>query len=144
MFGSAVDTKRVYVAINNANHTTYPLGPSNTTTWNAGSWAALDTTTGNFVWQIPATGKSPSFPKYGAGAEGQMSTANGVVYAGSMSGDMVAIDAATGNILWKYASGGSVVCGPSIVDGVVYWGSGYTHFKSGSGSNKLYAFSIPR
>jgi len=27
--------------------------------------------------------------------------------------------------VWGFASGGSVLDGPSIVDGTVYWGSGY-------------------
>jgi polyvinyl alcohol dehydrogenase (cytochrome) len=75
-----------------------------------------------------------------AGAEGQVSAAGGVVYAGSLSGDMVAIDGDTGNILWKFASGGSVICGPSIVTGTVFWGSGYS--RGGTGNNKLFAFSL--
>jgi len=58
-----------------------------------------------------------------------------------MSGDMVAIDAASGNLLWQFASGGSVICGPSIAMGTVFWGSGYRRF--GSGNNKLYAFTVP-
>jgi hypothetical protein len=31
-------------------------------------------------------------------------------------------DAQTGKILWNFASGGSVIDGPSIVDSVLYWG----------------------
>jgi polyvinyl alcohol dehydrogenase (cytochrome) len=50
------------------------------------------------------------------------------------------MDAATGKILWSFASGGSVIDGPSIVDGFVYWGSGY---RIGTNNNKLYAFAIP-
>jgi polyvinyl alcohol dehydrogenase (cytochrome) len=106
---------------------------------NAGSWAALDPETGNIIWQIPATGQSPLNPKFGAGALGQMSAAAGVVYAGSLSGDMVAMDGNSGAILWKFASGGSVICGPSIVNGTVFWGSGY---RIGKGNNKLFAFSL--
>jgi polyvinyl alcohol dehydrogenase (cytochrome) len=59
--------------------------------------------------------------------------------AGSLSGDMVAIDGNSGAILWKFASGGSVICGPSIVNGTVFWGSGY---RIGKGNNKLFAFSL--
>jgi polyvinyl alcohol dehydrogenase (cytochrome) len=55
-------------------------------------------------------------------------------------GFMYALDAATGEILWSFASGGSVIDGPSIADGFVYWGSGY-HI--GTNNNKLYAFTIP-
>jgi polyvinyl alcohol dehydrogenase (cytochrome) len=70
-----------------------------------------------------------------------MTVADGVVYAGSMSGDMVALDATSGATLWKFASGGSVICGPSVVGQTVFWGSGYRRF--GSGNDKVFAFSVP-
>ena len=57
----------------------YKLAPAHTVTVNAGSWAALDPETGNIIWQIPATGQDPTNPKLGAGAEGQVSAAAGVV-----------------------------------------------------------------
>jgi len=143
-WGSAVDDRHIYVAIDNDDHhTPYTLAPDHTITVNAGSWAALDPADGTILWQIPATGNDPKNPAFPAPALGQVSAANGVVYAGSMSGDMVAIEAKTGEILWKFASGGSVVCGPSIVDGTVYWGSGYANLGKGIGNNKLYAFTVP-
>jgi polyvinyl alcohol dehydrogenase (cytochrome) len=141
-WGSATDGSKIYVAINNSSNISYKLAPAHTVTVNAGSWAALDPATGNIIWQIPATGQNPLNPELGAGALGQMSAAAGVVYAGSLSGDMVAIDGNTGDILWKFASGGSVICGPSIVDGTVFWGSGYSHIGAGTGNNKLFAFSL--
>jgi polyvinyl alcohol dehydrogenase (cytochrome) len=73
-----------------------------------------------------------------------LTIANGVLYAGSMSHageQMYAIDGATGSILWRFAAGGSVVSGPAVVDGVVYWGSGYAR-TGGVGNNKFYAFSV--
>jgi polyvinyl alcohol dehydrogenase (cytochrome) len=39
--------------------------------------------------------------------------------AGSYSGQMYAFDAITGKILWNFASGGTVIDGPSIVDGTL-------------------------
>ena len=63
------------------------------------------------------------------------------MYAGSNSGQMYALDATTGNILWNFASGGTVIDGPSIVDGVLYWGSGYQEVE-GTGNNKVYAFTL--
>jgi polyvinyl alcohol dehydrogenase (cytochrome) len=57
---------------------------------------------------------------------------------------MYAMDARTGAILWSFASGGSVVDGPSISDGVVYWGSGYSHIPPGKPNNQLYAFAPTR
>jgi PQQ enzyme-like repeat protein len=38
---------------------------------------------------------------------------------------MYALDAATGAVKWAFASGGSVAGGSAVVDGPVYWGSGY-------------------
>jgi len=56
---------------------------------------------------------------------------------------MFALDAATGSILWRFSAGGSVNAGPSVVDGSVYWGAGYsTSGVEGSGSNTFFAFSI--
>jgi polyvinyl alcohol dehydrogenase (cytochrome) len=140
-WGSATDGKHIYVAINNNNNISYTLAPAHTVTVNAGSWAALDPETGNIIWQIPATGQNPLNPQFGAGASGQMSAAAGVVYAGSLSGDMVAMDGDSGAILWKFASGGSVICGPSIVNSTVFWGSGY---RIGKGNNKIFAFSLAK
>jgi polyvinyl alcohol dehydrogenase (cytochrome) len=63
------------------------------------------------------------------------------MYAGSNSGQMYAFDATTGNILWNFASGGTVIDGPSIVHGTLYWGSGYREIQ-GTGNNKVFAFSL--
>jgi polyvinyl alcohol dehydrogenase (cytochrome) len=70
-----------------------------------------------------------------------MSVANGVVYAGSFSGSMYALDGKKGKILWSFNSGGSVIDGPAIADGVVYWGSGYGHIKPGKSNNQVFAFA---
>jgi polyvinyl alcohol dehydrogenase (cytochrome) len=71
-----------------------------------------------------------------------VSVANGVMYAGSYSGQMYALDTISGKILWNFASGGSVIDGPSIVDSTLYWGSGYRNIPPGIGNNKVYAFSL--
>src|SRR5882672_9614129 len=71
-----------------------------------------------------------------------VSVANGVLYAGSYSEQMYALNAISGDVLWGFASGGSVLDGPSIVDGTVYWGSGYRNIRPGTGNNKLYAFTV--
>jgi polyvinyl alcohol dehydrogenase (cytochrome) len=55
-------------------------------------------------------------------------------------GHMYAFDTRDGSILWSFASGGSVMSAPAIVDNVVYWGSGYS--KTGFRNNKLYAFEL--
>ena len=56
---------------------------------------------------------------------------------------MFALDAKTGRILWQFGAGSSVNAGPAVVDGSVYWGSGYSRSGvEGSGNNKFYAFSL--
>jgi polyvinyl alcohol dehydrogenase (cytochrome) len=104
-----------------------------------GSWGALDPSTGAILWQT----RDPN----GAPDPGAISVANGVVYGSSLgtgggSTTMVAVDAATGATLWTYAADGSVVGGPSIANGVVYWGSGYSFLGQGSTGSLLYAFSL--
>jgi polyvinyl alcohol dehydrogenase (cytochrome) len=54
------------------------------------------------------------------------------------------MDARKGNILWSFDSGGSVVGGPAIADGVVYWGSGYAHIGPGKANNQVFAFAPAR
>lgn len=130
-WGTATDGKRIYVAIGNSSKKSYRLTNGQTITW--GSWSALDPATGKILWQT-------ADPTPNTLDTGSVSVANGVVFAGSYSGHMYALDAATGNILWSFASGGSVIDGPSIVDNVVYWGAGYARL-GGTGSNKVYAFS---
>jgi len=135
-WGSATDGEGLYVAIANFFHTSYTLKSGQTITW--GAYSALDPATGHILWQTPDP--QGSFPL------GAVTIANGVLYAESISpeGPLHAFDAATGNLLWSFASGGSANGGPSVVNGTVYWGSGYTRFGTPEfveGDHKLYAFS---
>jgi len=132
-WGTATDGQRIYVAITNAGHLNYKLIDGTTVT--SGAWSALDAKTGNILWQTP--------DPVGAMDMGAVSVANGVLYAPSFSGNMHALNAATGQLLWTFASGGSVIDGPSIVDGLVFWGSGYRRISPGTGNNKVFAFAVP-
>ena len=132
-WGTATDGQRIYVAIANSDHLPYTLVPSGQQiTW--GAWSALDVATGKILWQT-------ADPTANTIDRGSVSVANGVMYAGSNSGQMYALDATTGNILWNFASGGTVIDGPSIVDGTLYWGSGYRNIQ-GTGNNKVFAFGL--
>jgi len=55
------------------------------------------------------------------------------------------LSAYSGQTLWSFAAGSSVNAGAVVVDGVVYWGSGYGRlasvFPGSTGNNKFYAFS---
>jgi polyvinyl alcohol dehydrogenase (cytochrome) len=133
-WGSATDGNRIYVAEADSDHVAYvPFGSTEPIT--DGSWAALDPATGAIEWQTP----DPS----GGVDIGAVSAANGVVYAGSLSGHMYALNAATGSVLWDYPGQGSSIAGPAIVNGVVYWGNGYSHLGPmiGTGSTTFYAFA---
>ena len=70
-----------------------------------------------------------------------MTVANGVVFGGSTGGFMVAMDAASGAVLWNFQSNAGVTCGPAIVNGIVYWGSGDPY---GTPGKTLYAFTTAR
>jgi polyvinyl alcohol dehydrogenase (cytochrome) len=149
-WGTATDDNRIYVPISNQYSVQYQLQPSGVSV-NGGSWAALDPSTGNILWQTATPGScSSSLPNVAQGcmALGPASAADGVVFAGSMdvnpaSPTMFALDAKTGAILWQYVAGSSVVAAPAIVGNSIYWGSGYGRFgpSLGTGNNKLFAFS---
>jgi polyvinyl alcohol dehydrogenase (cytochrome) len=134
MWGSATDGRRIYVANSNWEHEPHTLVSGQQIT--SGSWTALDAATGQILWQTA--------DPLGHVAMGPVTLANGVVYAGSMDpqGHMYAMDAQTGAILWSHASGGSVNSGAAVVQGTVYWGSGYSRFGMGTPNNKVFAFSV--
>ncbi len=132
MWGTAYDGKRIYVPISDEYAAPYKLTSGQSVTY--GSWSALDPATGRILWQVADPNGSADL--------GAASEANGVVYVSSTAwfGDkMFALDAATGKILWRFAPPGSQWAGPAIVNGTVYWGSGYP---SELQSKKFYAFSI--
>jgi len=138
-WGTAYDGKRIYVPVTNYYHVPFTLADGETAT--AGSWAALDPATGAFDWQV----STPS----GGLAIGAASEANGVVYVGSTASsngsvpNMFALDAANGKILWSFPAVGTINAAPAIVNGVVYWGTGYSHIPGFTpGNNTFYAFSL--
>lgn len=132
IWGTATDDVRTYVAIANDRKVSYKLISGEVINW--GALSALDPKTGKILWQTP----DPTAGSIDAVAP---SVANGVVFTGSYSGYMYAVNSANGQILWSFNSGGSITNGPSIVEGTLYWGSGF--HSPGIGNNKVYAFSIP-
>jgi polyvinyl alcohol dehydrogenase (cytochrome) len=136
-WGSATDGARIYTAVANSLARPWTLPSGEVTT--SGFWSALDAGTGAILWQ------TRGFPAVSTTNQGPVAVANGVVYAGTIdaAGTMYALHAANGSTLWTFASGGSVNAGAAIVDGTVYWGSGYNVPGFGiSGNNKLYAFAV--
>ncbi len=137
-WGSATDGKRVYVASSNSEFKEWIL-KDGTSGGYRGGWSALDAATGRILWQTP----NPAFER----AMGPVSAANGVIYGCSMDdqGHMYAMSANSGAILWDFVSGANCNGGATIVDGMVFWGTGYDAFAAsgGNASQALYAFGLP-
>ncbi len=146
-WGTATDGKRIYIANGNSAYVQATLYPSGQTT-TGGFWSALDVNTGAILWQTPTFAPAPipqgsarlGNPPPGtlAPAEGSMSVANGVAYGEDTAGTYVALDTATGKVLRSFNSGGAAISAPAIVDGSLYWTSGYAG--DGYTNNKVYAF----
>jgi polyvinyl alcohol dehydrogenase (cytochrome) len=132
IWGTATDDVRIYTAIANDHKSAYKLSSGKTITW--GAYTALQSNNGQILWQT-------ADPIAGTVDAVAPSVADGVVFTGSYSGHMYALNSANGQILWDFNSGGTVIDGPAIVNGTVYWGSGY--HGPGTTNNVVYAFSIP-
>jgi polyvinyl alcohol dehydrogenase (cytochrome) len=122
-FGNASDGERAYAALAHRS---------------GGAIAALDGATGKMLWKTPSPDKKPNYGPLSVTGRGD----NRLVFAGSTAGFIRAYDAKDGRILWEFDTGGGIGGGPTVVDGVVYVGSGYTFLRVGKANNKLYAFSI--
>ncbi len=136
-WGTATDGRRIYVAEANFERLTHTLPDGQTIT--SGSFAALDAATGAILWQVPD-------PTDGIDTAA-VTVANGVVYAGSLTGRMFALDAETGEIRWDFQGQGPSAAGPAVVGGVVYWGNGYPNrllIPSVPSPSTFYAFTLGR
>ena len=80
---------------------------------------ALDLVTGAILWQTANPTNS--------GGPAPVSYSNGVVYYPSNddNGTLFALNAETGEKLFEFKTEGALNSGPSIVNGIVYIGSGY-------------------
>lgn len=124
-----------------------------------GGYATTLDLDGNILWQTAnpflvifnpiralafGQGKNPIW----AANLGPMSVANGVVYWPSMDilGRLIFLDAKNGKILGNFETGrpvGSLFCGPSIVDGTIYIGSGYSQQAVPSLLWQVWALTLP-
>lgn len=148
-WGSAADNNRIYVANNNylsinADLTTMKSVVNFPTTTNqrpptstdGGLAAAVDAYTGEILW----TFANPTLHWDGTGkharSQAPMTVVNDVVFYPSMDldGTLFMLDARTGKLLNSYKTGSTSGCGPAVVDGRVYVGSGYANFGLGKRS----------
>lgn len=142
-WGSATNGHDLFVAVANSGPSTngggagaQPWTLKDGSVTSAGGWAALDARTGAVRW----TTRDP----HGSRAEGAVSLANQVVFGCNMAaqGTFRALHAQTGQVLWSHDSGAPCTAGPSIVDGMVYWGSGTFGLFGPTGPRKLFAFGL--
>lgn len=150
-WGSATDGRGIYVAVSQsglqgAGQGVPPWTLKDGSTTTAGGWAALDAKKGKVLW----TTEDP----LGSRAEAAVSGANGVIFGCNLdqvNGTMYALDARDGKVLWSHNSGsgmspfvsgvfGACNAGPSIVDGMVFWGTGT--FQGAPGPKKVLAFGL--
>jgi len=122
-FGNATDGERVYAALAHRS---------------GGAVAMLDGATGQIIWKTPSPDKRPNYGPITVTGRGD----NRLVFAGSTAGFIRAYDGKDGRILWEFDTGGGIGGGPTVGDGVLYVGSGYTFLRVGKPNNKLYAFSL--
>jgi polyvinyl alcohol dehydrogenase (cytochrome) len=146
-WGSAADERNIYVPVSDV------LQPAA----EAGGLFAFDLATGKQVWHTPAP---PLNCTSGPGCTGAQSAAisvmPGVVFSGSVDGNLRAYSTTDGKIIWTFntmrdyetvngvkGSGGSIdAAGPVIVNGMVLTNSGYGAWR-GKAGNVLLAFGLP-
>src|ERR1051326_4189637 len=93
--------------------------------------------------QVPPTLKPLWTYEAGDSIESSAAIADGTVYVGSQSSDLLAIDLKTGKLRWKYrAQDGIGESSPAVHDGVVYVGdiSGLLHAVRASDGKALWTF----
>ncbi len=122
-FGNASDGERAYAALAHRS---------------GGAVACLDGATGKILWKTMTPDKKPNYGPITVTGRGD----NRLVFAGSTAGFIRGYDARDGKILWEFDTGGAVAGGPTVVNGVLYVGSGYEFLRVGKKNNKLYAFSL--
>jgi len=94
----------------------------------SGFLRALNSLTGDLVWEIPV--HSPPWA-------GLMSTAGGLVFSGTTDGDFFAADAETGDVLWRFQTGGRIYANP-----ITYLSEGRQFVAIAAGS-ALFNFALP-
>lgn len=145
-WGFAADDKYLYVPISDVWETKHAPG-------HAGGVYALEFADGSEVWNTPAA--APDCVDIAGCNAGQPAAATlipGVLFSGSMDGHMRAYDPANGSVIWDVdtkgehqtvngvpGKGGSIKgAGVTVVDGWVYFSSGYGLF--GMPGNTFMAF----
>lgn len=94
---------------------------------------ALDPATGKKLWVSQPFSNTIFAP---------VSAVPGVAFVGTSDAVMTALDTATGKPLWTFKPPDKTACGPSIVNGRVIWGYGFSLF-GGPGKGGVISFTLP-
>ena len=130
-WGTATDGNRIYAAIANGDNKPYPL--INGTTINWGAWSALDGATGKILWQT-------ADPDQALAPWGRSRWRTALCSRRRRYEQYASLATLqTGRFCGRSPAADSVLDGPSVVDGTVYWGSGYANI-SGTPNNKVIGF----
>ena len=153
-WGPAVDNKNVYVAVADIDWESPDLMDPNIALDKhaGGGLVALDLITGEIVWEADGI-TCGDRPKCSPAQTAAVTAIPGVVFSGSMSGELRAFDSETGKELWRFdtaqtfatvngaaGKGGALdATGPVVADGWLYTVSGYSKW-GGLPGNVLLAF----
>lgn len=146
LWGIAVDGQNIYVP----NGFFDPKAPDS-----SGGLAAIGLSDGQEIWNAPnpfCGDRKPCKPSHPAA----VTAIPGVVFSGTMDGRLSAYGAKDGKVIWEYdtarefptvdgvkANGGSMSnAGPTVVGGMVFTNSGYSHHGGVIPGNVLLAFSL--
>ena len=146
MWGPAVDDDNVYAANAYFNRSE----PDAT-----GGIMAFDLVSGRTIWSVPPLScaeRTPCKPSHSAA----VTAIPGVLFSGTMDGRLRALSTQDGKTLWEYdtardfqtvnlvnANGGSISnAGATVVGGMVFANSGYSHHGGVIPGNVLLAFSV--
>ncbi len=156
-WGMASDGQQVYAAVSDLPQPiagpSGPIGNASFDPTEGGGLAALRAEDGKQVWSVPGHPCDPPRRGCSPAQPGAVTVIPGVVFSGSIDGHMRAFSSEDGEVLWDFdtakeyatvngiqAKGGSVDgAGPVVVDGMVYFNSGYPRF-GGMPGNVLLAF----
>ena len=154
--GPADDGELLYVPLGFASHQEFESAEALDS---EGGLVALHPESGRRAWTTvvpkPTNCKDPTSLYCTSAVQAAVTAIPGVVFAGSVDGTMRAFSSADGALLWSYSSNRSFETingveahggalggpGPTVVDGMVYWGSGYAILGTAPG-NALLAFEV--
>jgi polyvinyl alcohol dehydrogenase (cytochrome) len=105
--------------------------PTSNATTNQSKVFALNPSSGKILWSRTFAGNIFA----------PISAVHGVAFVGTDAGTMVAIATGTGKTLWSFTAPDKVGSGPSILDGRLLWGYGFTLFK-GPGKGGIISFMV--